>query len=80
VEAVPAHSFLRVPPRQGEGLGDRGLGAMESGVEAGDLRQVRGLFGHRLDCLQIVRLVQRCERNERLQPFQDLRGDKAPGT
>ena len=38
VEAVAAHAGRREIARQGEVLGQRRLGAMERGVEAGDLR------------------------------------------
>ncbi len=58
MEAVPSHALLGEPPRQREGLGDRRLGAVERGVEAGDLRQARGDRRHGPDGPQVVGLVQ----------------------
>jgi hypothetical protein len=37
VEAVALDAFGRQRARDGEGLGDRRIGAMEGGIEAGDL-------------------------------------------
>ena len=69
VEAVAMHAFLRVPPGQGECPGDRGLRAVEGGVEAGHLRQIRGMFRHRLNCRQVVRLVRREDVNDEQDPM-----------
>jgi hypothetical protein len=44
---------------------------MERRIETGDLRQVRPQLHHGFDCLQVVRLVQRHQRNELLQFHHD---------
>ena len=64
MEAVAPHAVRGQFARQGELLGECRLAAMEGGVEAGDLRQVRGCFQNRRDGRQIVRLVQWRERHE----------------
>ena len=67
VEAVAAHALVVIGARQGEGVGDEGVAAMERGVEAGDLRRRRECLHRRLDAGDVVRLVQRRERDERPQ-------------
>ena len=63
VEAVAPHAALGDRRGQRERLRDRGLVAMERGVEAGDLRQLRRALEQRPDRRQVVRLVQRRERH-----------------
>ena len=64
VETIALDALGRVLARQREGLRHGGLGAMEGGVEAADLRHVRHQHGDRTHRAQVVRLVQRRERHE----------------
>ena len=45
---------------------------MKTGVEAGHLRDARQTLGNRVDCREVVRLMQRGERNELAQLLEDL--------
>ena len=67
VEAVSPDAGIMQCARQGEAAGDVSVAAVEGGIEAGHLRQVRVRRGQRADRSQIVRLVQRGERNQPLQ-------------
>ena len=64
VEAVAAHAFVVIGARQREGVGHERMAAMEGGVEAGDLRDRRKGLHRRFDAGDVVRLVQRRERDE----------------
>ena len=55
------------PARQGEPVGELGMAAVERGIEAGHLRQVGLDRGDRADAGEIVRLMQRRQRAERLE-------------
>ena len=68
MEAVAADAVVVEPARQGEPVGELGMAAVERGIEAGDLRQVGLDRGDRADAGEIVRLMQRRERAERLEP------------
>ncbi|MNZ43896.1 hypothetical protein D3C78_615100 [compost metagenome] len=70
VEAVAPHAALGDGRRQGEHLREFGLPAMEGGVEAGHLGQLRRPLGDGADRRQVVRLVQRGERVEAGEPLQ----------
>ena len=63
MEAIAPHAALGIFVGQREELGDLGLRAVEGRIEARDLRQVRPVAADEADRLQIVRLVERCERN-----------------
>ena len=76
MKAVTAHTLLGVATRQSERLRHRRLGPMKGGIEAGDLRERRRVFRHRSDRCQILRLVQRRQRNERLQLVERSRIDR----
>jgi len=77
VKAVAPDAFLKQRIRQGKGLLDVGRGAVKGGVEAGHLGQFR-IEGHRhFDRREIMRLVQRRERHQRLQLGQQFRRDRA---
>ena len=65
VEAIAPYAGLRELARQRELLRQGRLALMEGGVEAGDLRDMRRGLGDRFDGGQIVRLMQRGERNQR---------------
>ena len=78
VEAVAADAVVVEPARQGEPVGELGMAAVEGGIEAGDLRQVGLDRGDRADAGEIVRLMQRRERTERLEPGEHRRIDRAP--
>jgi hypothetical protein len=67
VEAVAAHALGGDGARQGEQLRDFGLAAVEGGVEAGHLRHAGQRGAERVDAGQVVRLVQRRQRNEAAQ-------------
>ena len=72
MEAVAAHARVVELLRQREHLRERRVGAVERGVEAGDLRQLRRALQQRADRREVVRLVQRRERHELL----ELRHDR----
>jgi hypothetical protein len=67
VETVAAHTALEVLVRQAVELRDPLLRLVEGGVEAGDLRQIRLYLLHGTDRRQVVRLVQRRQRDEVLE-------------
>jgi hypothetical protein len=67
VEAIAAHALVVQFHRQCEHLRQFGLRAVEGGVEAGHLRHARLAFEHQPDRHQVVRLVQRRQRDELLQ-------------
>jgi hypothetical protein len=75
VEAVALHSCCADVAQQRNHLGDGRLAAMKAGVETGDLRHARKLLGDRVDRCQVVRLMERSERNQRSQLLQNRRGD-----
>ena len=78
VEAVAADA-LRVQLRgQREHLRDLRVAAVERGVEAGHLRQLRRALQQQADRRQVVRLMQRRERNELLQRLQHAGIQRAP--
>ena len=79
VEAVAAHTGIIVAAGQAEGLDNAGLTAVEGGVEAGDLRQMRGVGGDGADRCEVVRLVQRGERDQLFKLRQDRLGDQDGG-
>jgi len=59
-------------PGQRIGLGDRRLAAMERGIEASHLTDVRRGGRDRADRGDVVRLMQRRERHQTFQCCQDL--------
>src|SRR5208282_3802801 len=63
VESVASYAAVGDRPRECKCLCLLGLGTVECGVEASNLRQLRGAFQEGPDRRQVVRLVQRCERN-----------------
>ena len=67
VEAVTADARVVIGARQSESVVNEGMAAMESGVEAGDLRDRRERLHRRQDPRKVMRLVQGGERNEALQ-------------
>ena len=75
VEAVTTDALVVEPPRQREPVGELRMTAVERGVEAGHLRQVGLDRGDRADAGEIVRLMQRRERTERLQLGEHRRTD-----
>ena len=72
MEAVALHAGAADLPRQGNELGDRRLAAVEARVEAGHLRYAGKPVEDRLDGGQVVRLVERGQRDERPQLLEDL--------
>ena len=68
MEAIAPHAALGVFVRKCEQLGDLGLGSVKGRIEARDLRQVRPVSADEADRLQIVRLVERRERNVLIEP------------
>ena len=71
VEAVAPHAALAHLARQREQARDVGLGLVEGGVEAGDLRHPRKAAAHDPDRLQVVGLMQRRERHQRFKRLDD---------
>jgi len=69
VEAVAADAAGVEFRRQGEGVGLPRMGAVEGGVEAGDLRHAGEAFRRRRDAGKVVRLVQGRERRQIPQAF-----------
>ena len=70
VKAVAAHALLVPAVRDREPVGDLGMAAVERGVEAGDLGHLRLARADLADRRQIVRLVQRRQRHQPLEPLQ----------
>ncbi len=68
MKTVAAHATLGKCMRKCERLRHRWLAVMERRVEARDLRQLRRAGKERLDRRQVVRLVQRRERNVFFEP------------
>ena len=64
VETIALDAFLRERAGNGIGLRQRRLGAVEGRIEAADLTDCGQQRPHGFDCAQVVRLVQRGERNE----------------
>ena len=58
MKSVAANAFLAEVARQGESLGETRLGAVEGGVEAGDLRDLRRSFHDRAHGGEVVGLMQ----------------------
>ena len=75
MEPVAAHAFVVIGARQPVDVGDERLGAMEGGVEAGDLRRLRERFERRLDAEDVERLVQLAERDQGAQGGEQRRVD-----
>ena len=67
VKAVSLHARLADFARQRNELGDCRLPAMEARVEAGDLRHAGQALEHRFDRRQVVRLMERSQRDELLE-------------
>ena len=70
VKAVAAHTLLVPAVRDREPVGDLGMAAMERGVEARDLGHLRPARADLADRRQIVRLVQRRQGHQPLEPLQ----------
>ena len=70
MKAVAPHARFVQLLGDREATGDRGHGAVEGGVEAGHLRERRVELPHEADGAEVVRLVQRRERDEGLEPRQ----------
>lgn len=73
VKAIALHAETPNLLRKRNDLGDGGLATVEACVEAGDLRDARHALGHGLDRGEIVRLMERRQRHERLQVREHLR-------
>ena len=66
MEAIASHALVIEVAREREGIVDVGVGAVECRVKAGDLGDARPSRLRRSDPGQIVRLMQRRQRHERL--------------
>ena len=66
VKAVALHAGAANLPRQRNQFRDSRLTAMEARVEAGDLRHAGKPLGHRFNRRQVVRLMERGERDQLL--------------
>ena len=71
VEAVAPNAALAHFARQGEQSRDVRLGLMEGSIETGDLRHPRKAASHDPDRLQVMGLMQRRERHQRLKRLED---------
>ena len=71
MKSVASDTLGRDRTRQRESRGDLGLGMVEGGVEAGDLRQFRVKLRDSGDGRQIVGLVKRRQWNETAQFVND---------
>src|ERR1700744_5910743 len=67
MKAIATHALVVIGARQRVGVVDERMAAVESGVEARDLRRGRESLHRRFDAGDIMRLVERRERDERLQ-------------
>ena len=67
MEAISLDALVGNFFRQGKPPGQVGLGHVKAGIEAGDLRKIRIGGLNRADAREIVGLVQRRERAQRLQ-------------
>ena len=74
MEAVAPHALVVKLTRQREDVIDEWMGAVESGVEAGDLPHMRPRLARRENAGDIVRLVQRRERYQASRVSQHLVG------
>ena len=75
VEAVALDAASRSSAGSGTSSATPDCAAMEAGVEAGDLRHAGQALGHRLDRGEVVRLMQRRERNQGAQIVEHFRRD-----
>ena len=64
MKAVSLHAVLAKIARQRHQFGDCRLAAMKAGVEAGNLRHAGQALGDGFDGRQIVRLMQRRQRDQ----------------
>ena len=75
VKAVALHAGAADLPGQRNQFRDGRLTAMEARVEAGDLRHAGKPLGHRVNRRQVVRLMERGERDQLPQILQNRRRD-----
>ena len=78
VKAVAAHALIVKRARQRESVVDEGMRAVKRRVETGDLRHAGKCRPGRFDAGEVVRLVQRRERNEAFSRCSSLVVDHAP--
>ncbi len=76
MKTIAAHALGGQRARQGEFLRDGRLRAMKRGIEAGDLRNVRGDATNCTDGADVMGLVQWRERRERLEIGEHPVGDQ----
>ena len=72
MKTVTTHAGIVQLGRNRETLCDVGIGGVERGIEARYLRQVRPALEQGADRRQVVRLMQRRERNEFLERGEDI--------
>jgi hypothetical protein len=75
VKSVAPYALFGQGAGEREGRGYRRLAGMKRGIEAGDLRNVRLEFGNCADRFEIVRLMQRRQRNESIKLAQHVGRD-----
>ena len=75
MEAVALHALRANLSRQRHQFSDCGMTTVKARVEARDLRHVRQPGGYRVDGGEVVRLVQRRQRDQLAQLRQGLWGD-----
>jgi hypothetical protein len=76
VETVAADAVVVEPARQSVPVGELRMAAVKRGIEARHLREIGLSRGDRADASEIVRLMQRRQRTERLE-LGDRRGTDA---
>src|SRR5687767_7185227 len=72
VKTISLHTCLPNVPGKWNQLGDSRLRSVKARVKAGDLRRLRQSLEHCLDSRQVVGLMKRRERLQRVQIGEDL--------
>ena len=72
MEPIAAHAFIIECARQGKNIVHERMPTMEGRVETGDLLHMRPRLARRLDAGNVVRLMQRRERDQAAQIVQHL--------
>ncbi len=74
METVALHPGIPNLPRERDQVRNGGMAAVKAGVEASDLRHVRQTLEDRFDGGEVVRLMERSQRDQLVELLQDLPG------